>query len=221
MSDPGDRIHLVDYIISPTFDEQRLTWVVDVSTSPAARAGLQALLRADPSVRLWFPGQQSAPDIIATVMATDAVALEDALSRWPSAGLVMIGGDFELAYGLGVRRPLALLSVETEADPLVAAIQAVVAGLTVVEPAILDEERGILASLQRTGIAAAHDVLTPREHQVLALVAAGLPNKTIARELGISEHTAKFHVGSLLTKLGAASRTEAVTLAARRGILII
>jgi DNA-binding CsgD family transcriptional regulator len=50
-------------------------------------------------------------------------------------------------------------------------------------------------------------------------VAEGLPNKAIARELGISEHTAKFHVGSLLAKLGAASRTEAVTLATRCGIL--
>jgi DNA-binding NarL/FixJ family response regulator len=53
------------------------------------------------------------------------------------------------------------------------------------------------------------------------LVAAGLPNKTIARELGISEHTAKFHVGSLLAKLGAASRTEAVTIATRRGLLAV
>ena len=51
------------------------------------------------------------------------------------------------------------------------------------------------------------------------LVADGLPNKAIARELGISEHTAKFHVGSLLGKLGAGSRTEAVTIATRRGIL--
>jgi two-component system, NarL family, nitrate/nitrite response regulator NarL len=62
-------------------------------------------------------------------------------------------------------------------------------------------------------------MLTTREREVLQLVAEGLPNKAIARELGISEHTAKFHVGSLLGKLGAASRTEAVTLATRRGIL--
>ena len=56
------------------------------------------------------------------------------------------------------------------------------------------------------------EALTARESEVLLLVAEGLPNKAIARELGISEHTAKFHVGSLLGKLGAASRTEAVTL---------
>jgi DNA-binding NarL/FixJ family response regulator len=57
----------------------------------------------------------------------------------------------------------------------------------------------------------------------VAMVTASvrLPNKAIARELRISEHTAKFHVGSLLAKLGAASRTEAVTIATRRGILSV
>lgn len=221
MNDARDGIQLAHNSGSPSYDEQHITWVEIVSTSPAARAGLRALFHSDPSVRLWLTGKPSTPDIIATVMVTDAATLEDAVARWPSAGLVMIGGNYELAYGLGANRPLSLLSVETEAAPLVAAIRAVAAGLSVVEPAMLDEERGILASLPRTGSAAAPDVLTPREHQVLTLVAAGLPNKTIARELGISEHTAKFHVGSLLAKLGAASRTEAVTLAARRGILII
>jgi DNA-binding NarL/FixJ family response regulator len=56
---------------------------------------------------------------------------------------------------------------------------------------------------------------------VLELLALGLPNKTIAQRLRISEHTAKFHVGSIMAKLGAASRTEAVALAARRGLLVL
>jgi DNA-binding NarL/FixJ family response regulator len=55
----------------------------------------------------------------------------------------------------------------------------------------------------------------------LQLVAQGLPNKGIARQLGISENTAKFHVASLTGKLGASSRTEAVTLAARRGLILL
>ncbi len=63
--------------------------------------------------------------------------------------------------------------------------------------------------------------LTPRELQVLQLVAQGLPNKGIAQRLGITENTAKFHVASLSAKLGAASRTEAVTLAARRGLIVL
>src|SRR6185369_400688 len=61
--------------------------------------------------------------------------------------------------------------------------------------------------------------LTPRERSVLELVAAGLSNRAIALELGISEHTAKFHVRSLLDKLGAETRADAVARAARRGLL--
>jgi DNA-binding CsgD family transcriptional regulator len=61
--------------------------------------------------------------------------------------------------------------------------------------------------------------LTPREREVLALLAEGASNKTIARRLGISVHTAKFHVGSLLDKLDASGRTDAVMHAARLGVI--
>jgi DNA-binding CsgD family transcriptional regulator len=94
-------------------------------------------------------------------------------------------------------------------------------GLVVIDPEVAGVPRihghaPLPASASTPG-----DALTARELEVLALVAEGLPNKAIARELGISEHTAKFHVGSLLGKLGAGSRTEAVTLATRRGVLAI
>ena len=61
--------------------------------------------------------------------------------------------------------------------------------------------------------------LTPRELDVLALMAEGASNKVIARQLGISVHTAKFHVGSILDKLDATGRTDAVAHAARRGVI--
>jgi DNA-binding CsgD family transcriptional regulator len=61
--------------------------------------------------------------------------------------------------------------------------------------------------------------LTPRELDVLALMAEGASNKMIARQLGISVHTVKFHVGSLLDKLDATGRTDAVAHAARRGVI--
>ena len=61
--------------------------------------------------------------------------------------------------------------------------------------------------------------LTPRELDVLTLLAEGASNKTIAKRLGISVHTAKFHVGSLLDKLDATGRTDAVAHAARRGVI--
>ena len=69
--------------------------------------------------------------------------------------------------------------------------------------------------------AAQLQTLTPREVQVLAMLAEGYGNKTIAWKLGISEHTAKFHVASILSKLNAGTRTEAVTLGIRRGLILI
>ena len=64
-------------------------------------------------------------------------------------------------------------------------------------------------------------LLSPREKEVLELISRGMPNKQIAAKLGISSHTVKFHIGSLLVKLGAASRAEAVTIGARRGELLL
>ena len=63
--------------------------------------------------------------------------------------------------------------------------------------------------------------LTPREHDVLSLVADGLRNKDIARELGVSEHTVKFHLAAVFGKLGASSRTEAVRRGLQLGIIHI
>lgn len=80
----------------------------------------------------------------------------------------------------------------------------------------------IMASETRT---AAHEIvrepLTPREAEVLALVAEGLSNKAIADQLGISDQTVKFHVASIAGKLGAANRTEAVRRAVQRGLIVL
>lgn len=65
------------------------------------------------------------------------------------------------------------------------------------------------------------DRLTARERQVLIMIAEGHPNKMIAAELGITSHTVKFHIASIMQKLGAASRTEAVTVGVRRGIIFL
>ena len=64
-------------------------------------------------------------------------------------------------------------------------------------------------------------LLTPRELEVLALVGEGMSNKTIARKLGISSHTVKYHLEAVFTKLGVRSRAEAVTRGLRRGLLVV
>lgn len=94
---------------------------------------------------------------------------------------------------------------------LAAALGAAAAGLTVVDFALVPEPS--------PGEPAPS--LTPREREVLELIAAGCSNRRIAKKLGISEHTAKFHVNGILLKLSANTRTEAVVLAARRGLLMI
>ncbi|TIV55167.1 MAG: response regulator transcription factor, partial [Mesorhizobium sp.] len=63
--------------------------------------------------------------------------------------------------------------------------------------------------------------LSPREAEVLALLAEGAPNKVIARRLNISVHTAKFHVAAILIKLGAANRTDAIAIAMRQGLVLV
>jgi DNA-binding CsgD family transcriptional regulator len=118
------------------------------------------------------------------------------------------------------------------ADPIVVA-------LAVADPALADRLASLLAGVAGLRLAAAGErgevtivdadtgrdadetepILTPREVEVLLLLAEGASNKTIARRLGISVHTAKFHVGQLLDKLDATGRTGAVAHAARRGVL--
>nr|MBA3451449.1 response regulator transcription factor [Chloroflexia bacterium] len=128
---------------------------------------------------------------------------------------VLIGAD-PTTDGPGLSAaPVAYLPSHVDARALAAAVHAAIAGLIVLDPTVAGAT-GVHAHARASNDG---ESLTGRERQVLLLVAEGLPNKAIARELGISEHTAKFHVGSLLGKLGAGSRTEAVTLATRRGIL--
>jgi DNA-binding NarL/FixJ family response regulator len=102
---------------------------------------------------------------------------------------------------------------------IAAAVRAVAAGVVALAPSLASDLSA--PSLATEGGEAAGVRLTEREGEVLRQMATGLPNKAIARELGISEHTVKFHVGAVLSKLDAQSRTEAVTLAARRGLLAL
>jgi DNA-binding CsgD family transcriptional regulator len=116
----------------------------------------------------------------------------------------------------------AIVLVIDIADPVLADRLALllggVAGIRLAGPG----EAAAVAVVSRDALAAAEPVdieLTPRERDVLALMAEGASNKSIARQLGISVHTAKFHVGSLLEKLDATGRTDAVAHAARRGVI--
>jgi DNA-binding NarL/FixJ family response regulator len=110
-----------------------------------------------------------------------------------------------------------LLLREASGGTLAAALVGIANGLVVLDPALagpVPERRG-----QGPSPPAAD--LTPRELEVLRLLAEGLPNKAIAARLSISEHTVKFHVNAILGKLGAQSRTEAVARATRLGLVLL
>ena len=99
-----------------------------------------------------------------------------------------------------------------------AALLGAVAGLRLATPGEAASV-AIVARDPRDRIEPSETDLTPRELDVLALMAEGASNKAIAKRLGISVHTAKFHVGSILDKLDATGRTDAVAHAARRGVI--
>jgi DNA-binding NarL/FixJ family response regulator len=116
-------------------------------------------------------------------------------------------------------RGWACLARDADADQLDLAVRSAEAGLVLLDLPIAVNSLSLATTLAAPSTST--EPLTPRELQVLQLVAQGLPNKGIARQLGISENTAKFHVASLCGKLGASSRTEAVTIAARRGLILL
>jgi DNA-binding NarL/FixJ family response regulator len=207
--------------------------VIVVAAYPAVRAGLRALVAGEPDISVLAaragavdedtPEAAIAPDALLVDVEAERPDLPLRLAaRYPEAAQVLLL-DGPSAYNPpegDAARPWAALLKDAGADEILAALRAVTRGLVVLDPAIART-----MELRRpTPVREADDLgepLTERESEVLELLALGLPNKTIAQRLGISEHTAKFHVGSIMAKLGAASRTEAVALAARRGLLVL
>jgi DNA-binding NarL/FixJ family response regulator len=198
------------------------TRAVIVSEDPLARAGLAALLsgRSDVAVAGGFaPGEAQAlaalgADVVLfDTGTTDVDILREVASALPVTAIVAGEAQAAEALAAGAR---AIVFRDAGADRLAASLVAAARGLVALE--------GALASwLRPPAPARAADVegLTPREVEVLALLAEALPNKVIAQRLGVSERTAKFHVESILGKLGAESRSEAIVIAARRGMVTL
>jgi DNA-binding NarL/FixJ family response regulator len=184
-----------------------------VAAAPALRRGLRTMLEqagfqvVGESVDL---PQASGADVL--LLAAEAVP-DDVPESLP---LVLLAADVRQVAALqALGLPgWALLAPDAAADRLAASVQAAAQGLVVL-PA---ENAGIVAPPVEVSDPL-QEPLTPRELEVLQLVSHGLSNKLIARALAISEHTVKFHVSSTYAKLGAASRTEAVSLAARKGLI--
>ena len=212
--------------------------VLIVAAYPIARAGLAALLGgvADVEVVGQAAGGAALPKAIAAT--TPDLLLLDQLSgdeetlerletilrdRTDLVALILgAEGTEEATIGalsIGAR---GFLPRESSGEELVAAVRAVAAGLLVLHPipAAAFLER-LIDRPRVTPLTGPGEALTPRELEVLQALAGGLTNRAIARRLTVSENTIKFHVSSILTKLDAASRAEAVAVAAKRGLLLL
>jgi DNA-binding CsgD family transcriptional regulator len=117
--------------------------------------------------------------------------------------------------------PVVVIAIEISDPALADRLASLLGGVSGIRLATPGETAAVaLVSREAQAVLGSEDIeLTPRERDVLLLMAEGASNKAIARRLGISVHTAKFHVGSLLDKLDATGRTDAVAHAARRGVI--
>ena len=209
--------------------------VLIVAASPLILAGLQSLL-ADSGVDIVGSAadleslakqlDDLEPDVLLVETSAEArqafvdeMAGEEIFRGYPVVVLAqsMPPGWASEALRAGVR---AVLPSEVSAEQLRAALEAAAAGLVVVHPSEVSAVLPAPAALS-SPVRELPEPLTPREREVLQMISAGLGNKEIAGRLSISDHTVKFHVASILGKLGASSRTEAVSIGIRHGLVLL
>jgi DNA-binding NarL/FixJ family response regulator len=197
--------------------------VVIVVAAPLVRDGLAATVRADKRLRLagaaesvaaWLEQGSSADVVLAQPDADDPTL--DALLA--TALPLVVLTDRETQIDAALSGGATVLPTTASAQAIVAAIEAAVAGLVALAP------RQASALVARTRLTSRRplqqvDPLTPRELEVLHLLARGHANRAVAARLQISEHTAKFHVGQILAKLGAITRAQAVAIGLRDGLV--
>lgn len=205
--------------------------VAVIAASPQVRVSLQAIVEAHPA--LAFLGSAAdaetlagtAPDVVVTDNEPEA---SDALKTLFEAGhappaLVLLLDDLDGDWFLDElpAEATAILSRNVTPAEIVAAIEAAAAGLCVLSPDILARLLAGRKPLRQTASGGPFEALSIREIEVLAMLADGLGNKEIARQLDISDNTVKSHLSSIFGKLGATNRTEAVMLGMRHGYIMV
>ena len=197
--------------------------VLVVSFDRLSRAGLAAVLDQQPGLSVvgQIPGDESpslpldvyAPDVIVWDVSWGTETAIDNLGLLPADAppVLALAATANQAAQARAADTRGILGRDSSPEALAAAIAALSHGLKVTGPA---GSGGSVPITPSSG-----SLLTPREQDVLRLLAEGLPNKGVASRLEVSEHTVKFHVNSIMGKLNAQSRTEAVALATRLGLL--
>jgi DNA-binding NarL/FixJ family response regulator len=210
--------------------ESFLIQVCLIAVSRPIRLGLHLLLEQDSEIEVV--AEAASVDELHPLPSQGLVVWFDPvepygreLSSLPEEMAVLVLSDDRGAAQLLFElrdRPWGVLPVDATPEELSAAVVALDAGLVVMSPPLLE---GMLVSPiiddGELKIRSDELLLTEREMEVLQLLADGLANKQIAQALGISAHTAKFHVSSILSKLGATNRAEAVRLGLQNGLIIL
>jgi two-component system, NarL family, response regulator YdfI len=210
--------------------------VLVVASSVVMQAGLAALLSSSSALSVVGTAASLTTEQLTTLHPdivllewdlTDeegAIALplaENSLAEASQVGFVLL---LEEVSGTWLSEVLhapirGILPQAATAIEIISAVEAAAAGLTVLHPDLIESLLPSLPIAPRP--LPAVQPLSPREIEVLEMLAEGLGNKTIAKRLHISEHTVKFHVGSIFSKLHVSSRTEAVTIGARQGLILL
>lgn len=206
----------------------RVTRVLVWSKSAVVRTGLQSIVQAEPDLQLVGLEKRLADFCDAVREAVPDVVLLD-VEGFARVQLVELESPAVVALVTTTRRAelqrllhdgiRAILMRDVGAAEIVAAIRAVANGLAVISPEILDVLLPVAHEAALDDELPAGEPLTAREAEVLAMLADGAANKEIAARLGLSEHTVKFHVSSILNKMGATTRTEAVARGYREGLI--
>ncbi len=201
--------------------------VLLAAASGVRRAGLETLVRNTAALTLVGSLQstrslvQHVRDLDPDVILLDAEPVQslDPVIGTPIVVLIDEPDATWTAQALrsGVK---AILPRDADMEDVVTAMRAAHAGLVLLDHEIMQElvAKIRMPSDQETEVA---DGLTAREIEVLRMLAEGLGNREMAVKLGISDHTVKFHISSILDKLNASSRTEAVTLGIRMGLILL
>lgn len=173
---------------------------------------LARIVTADSFVRAALVSALSEAGL--TLHSSAALVVWDGEGECPSGRVLALAEDEPQARRALLAGAEGVVQRALDAPRIALALEALDAGLRVIDAAF----SGLLPS---EAFDRPIEPLSPREGQVLDLLAAGLSNRGIARKLGISESTAKFHVNALLAKLDARNRTDAVVRAARMGLLLL
>lgn len=203
------------------------------------RAGLESIIRTNPAIKVVGNASETSatlmqaieelqPDVVLLewISSDDTAMLENKLAFViePNApAVVLLADNFDKDWATDVlnKGVRVLIPRSATADEIIASVIAAAAGLVVLHPDFAEDLFPQNESATRTLPSSPMQALTPREIEVLGMLALGLGNKTIAKRLGISEHTVKFHISSIFQKLNASSRTEAVTLGAKLGLIML